>query len=194
MTESVPGFNIENDDAPPPSRPARVANHDDTNVILRGVRVPLASDIGNQFISDSSRNREKLLSDQRLIEKYGLSMDAWKEIAKNQAFRLAVDAEHERRVYSGIGAKEAAASFFIRGPTILNDIMNDKSSNARHKIEAIKELRQTASPGTEKSDTDVDRVRVVINLGADTKPFVYEGAVKPTPPKQAKEISDAETE
>jgi len=186
-TPRTPGFLV--DDPPPPS--THVVKPD--TIVLRGVPVSLVSDIGNQFIADASRNKEKLLSDQRLIEKYGLSMDAWKEIAQNQAFRLAVDAEHERRVCSGIGAKEAAASFFIRGPTILNDIMNDKSSNARHKIEAIKELRQTASPGTDRPGDDVDRVHIVINLGGDEK-LVVDAPVKPTPPKEVREISDAETE
>src|SRR5262245_7966579 len=114
-------------------------------VTLRGIPVPLASDVGGAFISDCSRNKERLFSDQRLCEKYGLTMDAWVEIAKNQAFRLAVDAEHERRVFNGDAAKEAAAKLFAEAPTVLGEILNNKQASPRHRIEAAKELRATAS-------------------------------------------------
>src|SRR5262249_20618105 len=141
---------------------------DDATVILRGVSVPLASDIGGAFISDCSRNRERLLSDQRLCEKYGLTMDAWVEIAKNQAFRLAVNAEHERRIRNGDAARESAAKLFAEAPEVLGGILNDKSANARHRIEAAKELRATANPGSESAPSE-DRFIITINLGADEK-------------------------
>src|SRR5215467_5578515 len=99
---------------------------DDATVILRGVSVPLASDIGGAFISDCSRNRERLLSDQRLCEKYGLTMDAWAEIAQKQAVRLAVNAEHERRTFNGDAAREAAAKFFTKAPEVLDTILQDQ--------------------------------------------------------------------
>ena len=58
----IAGFAIE-DDPPPPVKPARAPKSDSTTVTLRGVRVPLSSDVGSAFISDCARNRERIFSD-----------------------------------------------------------------------------------------------------------------------------------
>src|SRR5262249_1772093 len=126
-----------------------ITKSNDETVVLRGVSIPLASDVGGAFISDCSRNRERLLSDQRLCEKYGLTIDAWAKIAKNQALRLAVDTEHERRISNGDAAREAAAKFFTKAPEVLDTILQDQRANPRHRIEAAKELRATANIGAE---------------------------------------------
>jgi hypothetical protein len=64
-----------------------LAKPNNETVILRGVSIPLASDIGGAFIADCSRNRERLFSDNQICEKYGLSSNAWREIAQNKAPR-----------------------------------------------------------------------------------------------------------
>jgi hypothetical protein len=163
---------------------------DDTSVTLRGVKVPLNSDVGGAFVSDASRNKERLFSDQRLIEKYGLSMDAWTEIAKNPAFRLAVDAEHERRVFNGDAARESAAKIFSEAPTVLGEILNDKQASPKHRIDAARELRATANVGAEKVGDDADRFHIVINLGGDK--VVIDKQVAPLTPEEARESFDAE--
>jgi hypothetical protein len=173
------GFNL------PPSK------SDDATVVLRGVPVPLASDVGGAFISDASRNKERLLSDQRIIEKYGLSMDAWTEIAKNQAFRLAVDAEHERRVFNGDAAKEAAAKLFAEAPEVLGTILRDNKASPKHRIDAARELRATANTGAEKTGDTSDRFVISINLGADRK-ILIDKEVRPLTPEEAKENRNAE--
>ena len=48
------------------------SNDKDETVVLRGITVPLNSDVGGAFVSDAARNKEKLFSDQRLCEKYGV--------------------------------------------------------------------------------------------------------------------------
>lgn len=170
-------------------RDTDISPADDATVILRGVSVPLASDIGGAFISDCSRNRERLLSDQRLCEKYGLTMDAWAEIAKNSAFRLAVSAEHERRISNGDAAKEAAAKFFTKAPEVLDTILNDKSANARHRIEAAKELRATAGTGAESTPA-ADRFVITINLGEDHKLEINKRIAPLTPDEIKNGITD----
>jgi|SRR5215831_6918605 len=160
----------------------------DAVVILRGVSIPLASDIGGAFIADCARNRERIFSDSQICEKYGISFDAWAEIAQNKAVRLAVNAEHERRIRNGDAARESAAKLFAEAPSELGKILHSDAS-PRHKIEAARELRATANVGNEKSSDDVDRVRITINLGNDEKLVVDSG---PLPPKQAKEALDVE--
>src|SRR5215510_1186650 len=141
---------------------ANITKSDDETVVLRGVSIPLASDVGGAFISDAARNRERLFSDQRLCEKYGISMTAWAEIAKNQAFRLAVDAEHERRIRNGDAAREAAAKLFAEAPEVLGSILHNEHASPRHRIEAARELRATANTGAERTGDAGDRVVITI--------------------------------
>ena len=54
-------------------------------IILRGVSIPLASDIGGAFISDCARNKERLVSDSRICERYGITPAAFAEIGANPA-------------------------------------------------------------------------------------------------------------
>jgi hypothetical protein len=166
---------------------------DKTVVTLRGVPVPLASDVGGAFISDAARNKEKLFSDQRLCEKYDISFDDWVEIAKNKAFRLAVNAECERRTLNGDAAKEAAAKFFVEAPQVLSDILRNEHASAKHRIDAARELRATANTGAEKTGDTSDRFHIVINLGADQK-LVFAKQIAPLTPEEAKEGLDADAE
>src|SRR5215472_11296747 len=135
-----------------------ITKSDDAVVILRGISIPLASDVGGAFITDCSRNRERLVSDNQICEKYGLSLNAWAEIAQNKAVRLAVNAEHERRIRSGVAAQESAAKLFSEAPEVLGKILHNEQASPRHRIEAAKELRATANTGADKTGDDADRV------------------------------------
>jgi len=119
-------------------------------VVLRGISIPLSSDVGGAFLSDCARNRERIFSDEQICEKYGIEPNAWAEIIQNKAVRLAVNAEHERRIRNGDAARESAAKLFAEAPTVLGKILNDERSSPRHRIEAAKELRATANTGAEK--------------------------------------------
>src|SRR6516165_4060803 len=165
--------------------------NDDAVVMLRGVSIPLASDVGGAFIADCSRNRERLVSDNQICEKYGLSLNAWAEIAQNKAVRLAVNAEHERRIRNGDAAKEAAAKLFAEAPTVLGNIMNDPHSSPRHRIEAARELRATANTGAERTSNTSDRFIITIDLGEDKKLEISK-RIAPLTPEEAKENFDAE--
>jgi hypothetical protein len=69
-------------------------------------------------------------------------------------------------VRSGTAAREAAAKHFVKAPGILDGIMTNPDSNPRHKIEAIKELRQTAAIGdSAEGRPESERVIITINLG-----------------------------
>jgi len=168
-----------------------ITKSDDASVILRGVSIPLASDVGGAFIADCSRNRERLVSDNQICEKYGLSLNAWAEIAQNKAVRLAVNAEHERRIRNGDAAKEAAAKLFAEAPTVLGNIMNDPHSSPRHRIEAARELRATANTGAERTSNTSDRFIITIDLGEDKKLEINK-RIAPLTPEEAKENFDAE--
>ena len=188
MIESVPGFNIENDDAPPPSKPTRMAKPVDA-VTLRGVRVPLNSDVGSAFVADCARNRERIFSDAQLQEKYDIAPNDWDDIIKNKPLRLAISRECERRMLNGDAAREAAAKEFTKAPAVLGGILEDQRASPRHRIEAAKELRATARSGDEKPGADAERVIVTINLGNDERLVVDSG---PLPPKRTKEDLDVE--
>ena len=109
--------------------------------------IPLDTPLGQTFIVDCCRAAEGLIKDDEVRDKYGLSAEVWRNSTKDKALVHAVRAEKERRVLSGIAVREAASRHFVKAPAILDRIMTDEYSNPRHKIEAIKELRQTASGG-----------------------------------------------
>src|SRR5215831_11451793 len=162
----TPGFDVGPDNPPPPT--TRAAKPDDA-VTLRGVRVSLNSEVGGAFITDCSRNRERIFSDAQLQEKYEIDPSDWDSIIKNKPLRLAVSRECERRMLNGDGAREAAAKQFTRAPQILGQILENERNSPKHRIDAARELRSAANVGAEKSADDVDRVHIVINLGADQR-------------------------
>src|SRR5215471_431004 len=164
---------------------------DDDCVILRGVSVPLISDLGGAFITDCSRNRERLLNDSQMQEKYSLSPDYWNGLAQNKTLRLKINAEHERRVRNGTAAQESAAKIFAEAPEVLGNILQDKSASPRHRIEAARELRATASTGAESTGSTSERYVININLGEDYK-LLIDKPIKPLTPEEAKEARDAE--
>jgi len=137
-----------------------------SNIILGGVPVELASDIGRQFVVDCTRAGEGLISDRELAEIYEISPADWQSIAKDAALGRAIRAERDRRVRTGTAAREAASKHFVKAPSVLDRIMSDDQANARHRIEAIRELRQTAIPESPNSPSQSDRFIIHIDLTA----------------------------
>jgi len=195
LPKCVPGFDIG--DPPPPSKPALQRSFtpkaNTTTVTLRGVSVPLNSDVGCAFTTDLARNKERLFSDAQVIEKYDIAPDDWTKITQSKAIRLAVNAEHERRMLNGTAAQESAAKIFTEAPEVLGSILRDNRASPKHRIDASRELRATARAGDEKSNAEIDRVHIVINLGADQK-LEFNKQVAPIQPNGAWKNPDAETE
>jgi hypothetical protein len=127
--------------------------------------VDITSDMGRQFVTDCTRAAEGLITDKELAEKYELSPADWQNITKDVALGRAIRAERERRVHNGAAVREAAAKHFVKAPGILDGIMSDAYSNPRHKIEAIRELRQTAIGDNTDRPAEADRFIITINLG-----------------------------
>ena len=184
------GFDLGIDDTPAPSPPERTPKSRDETITLRGVAVPLNSDVGGAFITDLSRNKERLLSDDRVCEKYDIQPANWTQITQSKAIRLAVNAEHERRMLNGTAAQEAAARIFTESPEVMGAILRDQQANPRHRVEASRELRATARfDDDEKPSADAERFVITINLGnAPEDKLVFDCGV----PKHAKEALDAE--
>jgi hypothetical protein len=130
--------------------------------------IDLTSDIGRAFVVDATRAGEGLISDKELQEIYDLSPADWQNIVKDTALGRAIRAERDRRVRTGIAARESAAKHFVKAPGILDQIMTDAQSNARHKIDAIRELRATAAGSDgDGPASQTEKFSIVINLGAD---------------------------
>jgi hypothetical protein len=134
-------------------------------IVLRSIPIDLNSTTGHQFVVDCTRAAEGLLTDKELQEKYELSPVDWRNITKDTALMRAIQAERERRVLNGTAVREAACRHFVKAPGILDQIMMDAHSNPRHKIEAIKELRQTAIGNSPESLPESERFIITINLG-----------------------------
>ena len=115
--------------------------------------IDIHSDIGRAFIIDATRAGEGLLADKELQEIYDLSPADWQSIIKDTALGKAIRTERDRRVRTGIAAREAAAKHFVKAPGILAGIMENAASNPRHVIEAAKEIRQVAAGNSDDGPT-----------------------------------------
>ena len=137
------------------------------NVInLHSSPIDLNSDTGHRFIVDCTRAGEGLITDKELQQKYELSPADWQNITKDTALGRAVRAERERRMLDGTAARESAARYFVKGPSILDQIANDAQSNPRHKIDALRELRATAAIGSADRPRESERFVIRIDLTA----------------------------
>jgi hypothetical protein len=160
-----------------------MTDRDDDLINLLGVPTSLASSRGREFVCDCTRAAENLLSDQDLRDKYQLSDWDWQTITGNTALIRAIQAERRRRVNTGLCAREAAAQHFVKAPKILHDLMTNEQANPRHKIEAIRELRATATgaAGAEHTIDTSEKFIIRIDLGgADTE--IFEKVITPTKP------------
>jgi hypothetical protein len=137
------------------------------DVVLLKTPIDLGSDLGRAFIVDATRAGESLITDAELMEKYELSPADLQSIAADKAIGRAIRDERDRRVRNGTAARESAARYFVKGPGILDQIATAPDSNARHKIDAIRELRATASGGDDGPASQTEKFTIIINLGAD---------------------------
>jgi hypothetical protein len=173
---------------------ANVVNHANAEVVLRGMPVALKSDLGTAFICDCSRNWERLLSNNAICEKYGLSAEDWQGMGANKALVAAVRLEHARRIKNSTAAVELAAKEFATAPAELGKILRNPNSNARHVIEAHRELRSTAlGTGSENiNNKSSEHFTITINMGAspEDKTVIDCGKIAPRKPDKDWEVND----
>jgi hypothetical protein len=149
------------------------------SVVLGGVEVELTSDVGRAFVVDCVRCAESLLTDKELAQIYEISPADWQNIANDAALGRAIRAERDRRVRNGAAAREMASKKFVKAPTILDRIMTDEGMNARHRVDAIKEMRAIAAPEKQNNPAQSERFIIQINLGDESK--TYNKSIAPTP-------------
>jgi hypothetical protein len=159
-------------------------------IVLHGTPTKLDSDVGRKFVTDATRAAEGLIDDKDLQEKYELTAKNLKEMAKNPALIKAIRDERERRMRNGAAARESASRHFVRAPNVMGAIMDDTQANPRHRIEAAREIRATATSGGESTDAG-EVFHIVINLGADEK-FEKEVVLKQPQPPMIESNPDAE--
>jgi hypothetical protein len=117
----------------------------DEFVVLCHKPVSLSSPEARAFISDACRAGENCgLTDQELAEIYKLTPQELETLANNPAVGDAIRRERAARVRSGQAAREMAAQSFIKAPKILDEIMSDKATHPKFRIESARELKATA--------------------------------------------------
>src|SRR5262249_48488448 len=158
-------------------------------VNLRSTPIDLNSDLVQQFVTDCTPAAECILTDKELAEKYELSLKDWQDIIKSKALGHAIRAERDRRVRSGTAVREAAAKHLVKGPSILDGIMTGADSHPKHKIEAYKELRQTASIG-DSAEGRPESERFIIRIDLTAGGGTFEHYNKPRKPM--KNVSDGD--
>jgi hypothetical protein len=133
-----------------------------------------------EFVIDMSRFAEGVLSEKQVRKKYHLLEEAdWERLATDEPLIEAIELERTRRIRSGATKRELAQNHIVAAPKILNDLMTDPKQSAKHRIDAVARL-DALTGDTTHAETEMDRVIVSINLGADTK-LRFEGSVRPDP-------------
>jgi len=97
---------------------------------------------------------------------FGISEEAWRRLADNEPLQQAVERAKERRIRNGEAAREKAQHLFLTAPGVLSTILNDSTASPRHRIEAARELRQTAAIGSEDAAPTTERFSIRIDLTA----------------------------
>jgi hypothetical protein len=150
-------------------------------VVLRGITVEIDGAVGQAFVADVCRHVEDLLPAEALRSKYGLvDDDAYAALGSNEPLQRAIAAAKTRRIHSGDAAREKAQHLFLAAPAVLGGIVNDVGASPRHRIEAVRELRQVAAVGpTDSQKSDRERFHIVLNFGQSK--VVREVELKPKP-------------
>jgi hypothetical protein len=118
------------------------------------------------FIADCCRFAEQILTEQQVRKRWRLTDADWERLGSDEKLIEAIEIESVRRVRNGASAREKAQQVFVRTPTVLESILDDKSMSPRHRIEAAREIRAVAAAGPE-AQTTAERFVITINLGED---------------------------
>jgi hypothetical protein len=159
-------------------------------VILGSTVVALSSDQGAAFTLACVRHIEGLTTAELLKKSYRLDESAWRALASNEELQHAIQILKASRVRSGQAMREMAAHLCVEAPGVLSTILKDGNMAARSRIEAARELRQSASGSNTDTPGASDRVSIIINLGSDTEKIVIDQLKLPSSPWPDKEVEN----
>jgi hypothetical protein len=169
-----------------------IADEANESLILRGVKVDVNSDVGHQFAIDRTRFVEGLVTETQLRKKYALDDREWEALANHEELQRAVGAQKERRIRSGEAAREKAAALFVEAPAVLGEIIKDNAASPRHRVDAIRELRASASGAEDTAKADKERFVIRIDFGSHK--IRREIDLKPVKPEQESLVIESKHE
>jgi hypothetical protein len=120
------------------------------------------------FLVDFARFSEGLLEEKFLRRKYKFDDSVWQKLGTDDKLVEAIEDERLRRIRDGSAARENAQKIFTSAPGVMGSILNDNGANAKHRIEASRELRTIAANGPEAAAAS-ERFIIQINLGSDVE-------------------------
>jgi hypothetical protein len=118
------------------------------------------------FVRTLVRFAEGLTSETAVRKKYRLDERTWEALGQNDALVERIEEEKARRCRSGETAREKAQVHFTAAPDVLNSIMTNTATSAKHRIDAAHEIRGIAANGPESAPA-TDRFQITIVLSAD---------------------------
>jgi hypothetical protein len=144
-------------------------------VLLHGTSIRLDGETGREFIADCARFTEEILTESEILSRWGLDRAEWESLSTNSVLLDSVQTERVRRIANGMAATDAARKYFSEAPHILARIMKDDASQPRHRIEAARELRATATLEEKSQGLAGEKFTVIINLGKERRSYELEG-------------------
>jgi len=143
---------------------------------------PTASSLHDnvEFVTDMARFSEGIATQAAVRRKHHFDEATWERLASDEQLIERIEAEKLRRVRDGSFKREKAQAHVVAAPDVLNGIMIDPKQSAKHRIDSAKALDAIADPGPQRTAADMDRVHIVIDLGADQR-LVFDKPIRPGP-------------
>jgi hypothetical protein len=123
-----------------------------------------------ELLEDLCRYQEGLYTRQQVKKKWRETIDekTWNELGSDEVLLEAIEETKIHRIRSGAAKRERAQKYIVKGPDVLEKIMNDDSANERHRIDSVKALDALADPGPQTAPP-ADHFIIRIDLTADAK-------------------------
>jgi hypothetical protein len=134
----------------------------------RDVKTPtpsFADDV--ELVEDLCRYSESVLTEAQVRKRHKLTESDLLAMGEDDDLVRKIDDRKIRRVRDGSCKRELAALHVVRGPQVLANILDDPSTHAKHKVDAIKTLDHLATPPGQVGAADSSRFVIQINLGSD---------------------------
>jgi hypothetical protein len=142
------------------------------SVTLRGVTVPIDSDLGRLFVTDLARDADGIAID--LKQKWDLSDEAIVSLETNEPLIRALRAEVDRRRWMNISAREIAQANLPAAVRTMVHMTQDRLEASARKIDASKFIKDVASAGGAAGDAGRDPVQITIITSLNGPPRVID--------------------
>jgi hypothetical protein len=137
-----------------------------SDIVLRGDRLVLDTDIGRRFVSDLAEFADGTISETMVRKRWRLDDDTWELLGQDDELVEAIEDAKLARIRSGETKRQRAQQLVVKAPAILDSIASDDRASPRHRVDAIKVLDGLAAGPASATAAEAARFIIKIDLSA----------------------------